>query len=170
MNTRVLIFLSISALFHSAALADSVMLFSESEAEKLTYDEVSFDSIAPGINAVKMRGTSSSSNNINGPIVKLHQPKLDSSKGSNHISVETPTPLHIQFIANNANIDMESLEVEARKGIFSKSLTKKVLPYFVNHSINIEQLNIPSGNFLISILINDVEGNKTIATYRLSVK
>lgn len=65
---------------------------------------------------------------------------------------------------------MSSLEVVARKGIFSKSLTERLKPYVDGTSLNVKKAEIPAGRFLIQISIADLNGRATAQSYELLVQ
>jgi hypothetical protein len=64
---------------------------------------------------------------------------------------------------------MESLNIEARKGFFSKSLTEMLRPYIRGDRIESNQVEIPTGQFILGVSIADTNGNTTDTTYRLEV-
>jgi hypothetical protein len=65
---------------------------------------------------------------------------------------------------------MDSLNVEARKGLFSKSLTNLLRPYIRGDRIEVTNLEIPSGRFMLDVSIADTNGNTTAASYLLEVR
>jgi len=73
------------------------------------------------------------------------------------------------FEARSAPVRMDSLNVEARKGFFSKSLTELLRPYVHGEEIELSQVEIPTGRFMLDISIADTNGNTTDGTYRLEV-
>jgi len=85
------------------------------------------------------------------------------------ISTTTPTRLSVSFEENQAPVDMASLDVSASKGFFSKSLTSLLKPYVAGTDLRVDQLEIPTGRFLITIEIADAHGEKTAETFRLDV-
>jgi hypothetical protein len=75
----------------------------------------------------------------------------------------------VLFNKRPAPVDMESLHVIAKKGIFSKTLTDRLKPYIQGTSIIAKRIKFPEGRFLIQISIADLKGMKTTETYRLKV-
>jgi hypothetical protein len=65
---------------------------------------------------------------------------------------------------------MNSLQIEARKWPFSKSLTARLKPYIQGTSLQAKGVSIPEGLFVIQIEIADVAGAKTVGTYRLMAR
>jgi hypothetical protein len=86
-------------------------------------------------------------------------------------TIETPTPanLVVLFEPRNSPVDMKSLDVEAHKGFFSKSLTALLRPYIHGDAIELSKVEIPAGRFMLDITIADQVGDTTDATYRLEV-
>jgi hypothetical protein len=105
-----------------------------------------------------------------GPRILVQRPELKGSKDDPLIETASPLDLFVSIERNKAPVDMDSLEIKAKKGFFSKSLTKKLRPYIKGTVIQAEGIKVPSGKFIIQITISDSEGAKTIASYRLSVK
>jgi hypothetical protein len=104
-----------------------------------------------------------------GPRVVVEQPNLNTADGAPRIDLGTPARLVVRFEENQAPVDMGSLEVNARKGFFSKSLTSLLKPYLRGTTLQVEELQVPEGNFLVEIQIADTEGSRTLESYRLQV-
>ncbi len=104
-----------------------------------------------------------------GPIIDFKEPSVTDPKNP---TLETVSPLSlvILFQQNSAPVDMNSLEIVAKKGFFKKNLTNRVKPYVQGTTINATDLEIPSGKFKIQIIIADVKGNQTSIEYRLQVQ
>jgi hypothetical protein len=85
------------------------------------------------------------------------------------IETQSPTDLDVVFEPRDAPVRMDSLNVEARKGFFSKPLTAMLRPYIRGDSIEMSQVKIPTGRFMLDISIADTSGNITDTTYRLEV-
>jgi len=69
-----------------------------------------------------------------------------------------------------APVDMGSLEVRAKKGFFSVSLTDRLKPYLRGATLEATAIKIPEGRFLIQVEIADRSGGRTVDTFRLEVK
>ena len=65
---------------------------------------------------------------------------------------------------------MDSLEVRAKKGWFTKSLTSRLKPYIAGTTLAVESLDIPVGAFRIEIEIADRTGAQTVRAYYLDVR
>ena len=105
-----------------------------------------------------------------GPRVVVKRPQVLDTTDGPIIQTGSPTAFIVSFEENRAPVDMDSLEIRARKGIFSKSLTDRLKPYLRGTAIEAEAVNVPEGRFLIQIEIADKTGEKTVETYRLEVK
>ena len=105
-----------------------------------------------------------------GPSIVLQSPTITSVR-ANPPTITTVTPLDffIVFEPRAAPINMASLEVRARKGFFSKSLTDRLKPYIDGTTIQAKDLNVPTGTFHIEIEIADNGGQKTFEEYYLQV-
>jgi hypothetical protein len=64
-----------------------------------------------------------------GPHILLHSPQPNETGVERRIETVTPLDLLILFEANHAAVDMDSLQVTARKWFFTKSLTALLRPY-----------------------------------------
>ena len=65
---------------------------------------------------------------------------------------------------------MESLEIKAKKGILSMSLTPRLKPFIEGTSLKAGSVTVPEGRFLIQIEILDKSGAKAVEQYRLDVR
>jgi hypothetical protein len=105
-----------------------------------------------------------------GPRVVVQHPTVEQTADGATILTGSPTDLRISFEPTRAPVDMESLEVRAKKAIFSVSLTDRLKPYLRGTNLEATGVNVPEGRFLIQIEIADKSGQKTVETYRLEVK
>ena len=111
---------------------------------------------------IRTRGISS------GPIITFQTPPL-SNNGNPTLEASSPLSLMVIFEEKNAPVDMASLEVVAKKGFFSKSLTDRITPFVDGTTLKASGLEIPKGKFKIQIVIADIQGNQTSNEYRLMV-
>jgi hypothetical protein len=102
--------------------------------------------------------------------VVVQHPTVEQTADGATILTGSPTDLRISFEPTRAPVDMESLEVRAKKAIFSVSLTDRLKPYLRGTNLEATGVNVPEGRFLIQIEIADKSGQKTVETYRLEVK
>ncbi len=132
--------------------------FSAEEAELLRLSETEW-----AMPIIETRGVS------NGPRIDVLIPFIEDN--SNPIlKAISPLKLSIVFQENSYPVDMGSLEVVAKKGFFSKSLTDRVKPFVEGTTLKVSGLKIPSGKFKIQIVIADLQGNKTSSEYKLIIK
>jgi hypothetical protein len=104
-----------------------------------------------------------------GPRIVIRKPHVLADKGHRTIETASPTDLTVQFEENGAPVDMQTLEVTARKGFFSKSLTPVLKPFLRGTTLDASQLAVPSGSFMVEIAISDSLGHKTQDVYDLRV-
>jgi hypothetical protein len=105
-----------------------------------------------------------------GPRIVIQHPDVTDTEIGAVLFTSSPTHLSVLFEENRAPVNMTSLQVRARKGIFTKSLTSLLRPYIDGSRLNAEGVEVPEGRFHIEIEIADVEGMNTIETYSLEVK
>ena len=102
-----------------------------------------------------------------GPRIIIKRPPIKDVADGPLIETISPTDLMIFFEENRASVDMNSLQVEAKKWLFTLSLTARLRPYIQGTSLQAKGVQVPEGLFVIQIEIADVAGAKTVGTYRL---
>lgn len=142
----------------AASAQKAALLFTESEAQELRVLDDDWDPVP--------RARSASL----GPVILIHIPLVKLIDGGETLETSSPTHMKVAFEANQAPVDMSSLQVNARKGILSKSLTERLKPFLDGTTLTVEGLEVPSGKFQIQIAVKDLEGNETKRTYRLIVE
>jgi hypothetical protein len=105
-----------------------------------------------------------------GPRVVVREPTVTRTPDGAVIETTPLTRFIISFEPNRAPVDMETLEIKARKGLFSVSLTPRLKPYIQGTSLQAERVSIPEGRFVVQIEIVDSAGAKTVEQYRLDVR
>jgi len=105
-----------------------------------------------------------------GPRIVMQRPSVKETGAGLTIVAGTPTDFYILFEPNQAPVNMDSLQIRARKGIFAKSLTAVLHPYIRGTSLQANTVRIPEGRFRIEIGIADMAGAQTIQTYALEVR
>ena len=105
-----------------------------------------------------------------GPRVLVQRPPVRDTEDGPIIETAPPMDFVVFFEQNVAPVNMDSLEIKARKGLFSMSLTPRLKPYISGSSLEAQGLTIPEGKFLIQIEIEDTAGARTVQSYRLEVK
>ncbi len=137
--------------------AATTRLFSEEDAVQLRLTESEWEE------SVAVRDVT------RGPLIVLQTPPVEQSARGPLIATTTPVDLVVLFEENEAPVDMASLSVRAKKGIFSKSLTDTLKPYIDGTTVKAKGLDVPTGKFKIEIQVADTGGERTKDTYRLEV-
>ena len=102
-----------------------------------------------------------------GPRIIIKRPPIKDTADGPLIDTISPTDIIILFEENRAPVDMNSLQIEAKKWLFTLSLTARLKPYIQGTSLQAKGVQVPEGSFVIQIKIADVAGAKTVGTYRL---
>lgn len=102
-----------------------------------------------------------------GPRIIIKKPQVDFETST--IVLNTPADLLVFFEKNREPVDMNSLNVVAKKGFFSKSLKERLEPFIQGTTLDVQNMELPSGKFRILISIADESGKKTKQEYRLRV-
>ncbi|HSF14376.1 MAG TPA: hypothetical protein VLK65_02355 [Vicinamibacteria bacterium] len=142
----------------SGAGREEVVLFTEGEAGELRIEENKWDPV-PRARSAQL-----------GPVIVVRSPEVKRVEGSDIIEAHSPTDLEVHFQENQAPIDMSSLQISAKKGPFSKSLTDRLRPFVRGTTLAVDKVDVPSGKFQIEIVIKDDQGQETAETYRLIVE
>jgi hypothetical protein len=102
-----------------------------------------------------------------GPRIVIERPPIKDAADGPIIDTISPTDVIIVFEENRAPVDMTSLQIEAKKWLFTLSLTARLKPYIQGTRLHGKGVQVPEGLFVIQIQIADVAGAKTVGTYRL---
>lgn len=159
-----LLCLSIPGLFQAQSEQGAVVLLTEEEAARLRLTEEQFE-----WQVEYQRGTLShdDSDQQPGPRIDFQNPTITDPPSV--VETTTPLALSVAFMPNRAPIDIESLEVRAKRGILRRRITSMVLPYVVPDGDGwrfvIESAAIPRGRFRIEIEIADENGERTVQSY-----
>jgi hypothetical protein len=105
-----------------------------------------------------------------GPRIVVREPRVKDTPDGSVIETTPLTRFVISFEQTRAPVDMESLEIRARKGFFSVSLTPRLKPYVTGTNLRADTVTIPEGSFRVQIEIVDTAGARTTESYRLEVK
>ena len=135
-----------------------LMLFSPDEASRLRLGRDELKIVEPGL-----RGTS-------GPRILFRAPTVKQTSDGAVIETTPSTSFLIVFEPNGSPVDMDSLEIKAKKGILSMSLTPRLKPFIEGTILKAESVAVPEGKFLIQIEILDKAGARAIEKYRLDVR
>ena len=134
-------------------------LLSPQEAEQLQLTDEEWQQPTPRTRALNL-----------GPHIVIENPSVRETNGGRTLEAVTPLDLSVRFEENRSPVNMSSLQVTARKGIFSKSLTALLLPYVQGATLQVSGAEIPQGKFQLEVVVADQNGAKTVETYRLEVK
>jgi hypothetical protein len=134
-------------------------LFSDREAAQLNLTDEQWRRLAPSLREFPV-----------GPRIIIQHPAVQDQSADPTIVTFSPVDLMIAFEENRAPVDMGSLQVIAKKGFFSKSLTGLLRPYIRGTFLEAKGVKVPSGRFRIRISIADQKGVKTEKEYRLRIK
>jgi hypothetical protein len=134
-------------------------LFSDREAAQLNLTDELWREVGPSLREFPL-----------GPRIIIQHPAVQDQSANPTIDTFSPVDLMIAFEENRAPVDMGSLEVIAKKGFFSKSLTGLLRPYIRGTFLEAKGVKVPSGRFRIRISIADQKGTKTEKEYRLRIK
>lgn len=104
-----------------------------------------------------------------GPWIIIQQPEIQKHTTGRTLRCSSPLTLEVIFRINKAPVDMGSLEITARKGVFSKSLTHRLAPFIRENTISAENVAIPPGHYCVEVSIADIQGATTVRTYGLQV-
>jgi hypothetical protein len=105
-----------------------------------------------------------------GPRIIIKRPPLKDAADGPLIETISPTDFIIFFEENRAPVNMNSLQIEAKKWLFTLSLTPRLRPYIQGTSLQAQGVEVPAGLFVIQIEIADIAGAKTVGTYRLMAR
>ena len=136
--------------------ADSVVLFTSQEARELRLNEREWR------HGARQRALAM------GPKIVVRRPPLMPGDIPT-IETQSPTDLLVIFEPRDSPVSMDSLNITARKGLFSKSLTELLRPYIRGDAIEVSRVEIPTGRFMLDVSIADTKGNTTSTSYRLEV-
>jgi hypothetical protein len=150
----------------------TIVFMTSQEADQLSHSEAEWkDFIAEWITLQRSGDLYYASKALpgNGPIIIIQVPETAKNSDIPTIETTTTTDLLIVFQDGRTPVDMETLQVVAKKGFFKKSLTHRLKPYIQGTSLHARSVTIPTGKFLIQVSIADRGGIKTTETYLLKV-
>jgi len=149
----------ISAFQTEGSAKQRLVLFSDWEAPQLNLTDEQWRRVGPSLREFPL-----------GPHIIIQRPTVQDQSANPTIVTFSPVDLMIAFEENRAPVDMGSLQVIAKKGFFSKSLTGLLRPYIRGTFLEARGVKIPSGRFRIRISIADQKGAKTEKEFRLRIK
>jgi hypothetical protein len=77
----------------------------------------------------------------------------------------------MHFMAHGAPVKLQTLEVCGKAWGFQQCFTDKLKPYLNanTNTLNVPNLDIPTGKYTIEIRIADEQGQETVAHYKVAV-
>ncbi|WP_319581695.1 hypothetical protein [uncultured Pseudodesulfovibrio sp.] len=144
----------------SVSTAGSLSLLSADEAQELALDDAEWE-----------KGVASKGIGFGvGPKIVFESPEVENT--DNGMVIKSPSQLSLLVVFKDgvAQVDMNTLNIRARKGWFSKNLTQRLAPYLEGNSIKAENVEIPSGRFKLEIKIADSKGNESIQEYLCEIQ
>jgi hypothetical protein len=105
-----------------------------------------------------------------GPRIVIQKPQITGTATHPTLETDSPADIIVAFEALHAPVNMDSLQVTAKKGWFTKSLTDRLTPFVEGTQLAATGVKIPRGQFLIQIAIADQQGTERVETYRLTVR
>lgn len=136
---------------------DELLLFTALEADELRQTKDDWDLI-PRTRSLP-----------DGPLIRIKYPQTKNTKYGPTVETFSPAKFLVVFKENHAPVNMNSLQIYAKKGWIKKSLTARFKPYIEGNSIKVDKMKVPRGKFTLNITIADQDGNETLETYRLVV-
>jgi hypothetical protein len=155
---HLVILLCLVALSGTASAQSRLLLLSPDEAVRLRLGREEQLGAGP-----TLRGTT-------GPRILVQEPVVRQTSNGAVIETTPSTSFFIVFEANGSPVDMDSLEIKAKKGILSMSLTPRLRPFIEGTSLKAGSVTVPEGRFLIQIEILDKAGARAMEQYRLDVR
>jgi hypothetical protein len=106
-----------------------------------------------------------------GPLIAVRSPSVQPTKPVPTIATTTPIHFTVHFLAQGAPVKLETLEVCAAAWGFQRCFTDKLKPYLNanTNTLDVPNLEIPTGKYVIEIRIADAQGQETVADYKVAV-
>ncbi len=139
-------------------------LFTTEEAEKLRLKDEEWkivDELLTRRQALSTRG----------PLIAVRSPSVQPTKPIPTIETTTPIHLAVHFLAHGAPVKLQTLEICGKSWGFERCFTAKLTPYLNVHTniLDVPNLDIPTGKYVIEIRIADEKGQETVADYKVAV-
>lgn len=139
---------------------DGFMLLSVQEAKELQLDDAEWEE----------GGMPKSFGFGIGPKIIFESPQVEETDKGLIIASPSQMDLLVVFRDGVSPVDMETLNIKAKKGWFSKNLTKRLQPYLHGQSLKAENVKIPSGRFKLEIKVSDHKGNESLQEYLCEIR
>jgi hypothetical protein len=106
-----------------------------------------------------------------GPLIAVRSPRVQPTQPIPTIETPTPVNLQVHFMENRAPVKLETLEMCGKAWGFQRCFTDKLKPYLNANTniLDVPNLDIPTGKYVIEIRIADEQGQETVAYYKIAV-
>jgi hypothetical protein len=106
-----------------------------------------------------------------GPLIAVRSPRVQPTQPIPTIETLTPVNLTVHFMENGAPVKLETLEMCGKAWGFQRCFTDKLKPYLNANTnlLDVPNLDIPTGKYVIEIRIADEQGQETVAYYKIAV-
>jgi len=106
-----------------------------------------------------------------GPLIAVRSPRVQPTQPIPTIETATPVHLQVHFMENGAPVQLETLEMCGKAWGFQRCFTDTLKPYLnaATNILDVPNLDIPTGKYVIEIRIADEQGQETVAYYKLAV-
>lgn len=140
--------------------ARGVKLFTEEQAREIRLTDEEWDVVE------RQRGVPP------GPRIVVHQPEVVETDSGAAATVASPFDFIVLFEANQAAVDMETLDIFAKRRLvpIKHQLTPYLLPFINGDALRAREVETPRGRYLIHIAIADAEGRLSETEFRLHVR
>jgi hypothetical protein len=141
-----------------------IVLFTAEEAERLRLLEEEWKIIDEILTRRQALST-------HGPLIAVRSPSVQPTQPIPTIDTATPITLAVHFLENGAPVKLETLEVCGKAWGVRRCFTDKLKPYLnaATNSLDVPNLDIPTGKYVIEIRIADEKGQETVANYKMAV-
>lgn len=106
-----------------------------------------------------------------GPLIAVRSPNVQPTKPTPTIETTTPIHLAVHFMAHEAPVKLQTLEICGKAWGVERCFTDKLKPYLNarTNMLDVPTLEIPTGKYVIEIRIADKQGQMTVADYKVAV-
>jgi len=142
----------------------AIPVFTAEEAKKLRLKEKEWEIIDELLTRRQALST-------RGPLIAVRSPSVQPTKPVPTIETTTPIHLAVHFMAHGAPVKWETLEICGKAWGFQRCFTDKLKPYLnaKTNILDVANLDMPTGKYVIEIRIADKKGQETVAYYKVAV-
>lgn len=160
-----ILFVAVITFLSTPALGASLVLLTPEEADKLSMSEMDWLNLPRALPMAKGKGMAIS----NGPAILFEDPVEQKVPSGSVLEATSPTTMWVRFEQKLAPVDISTLDVKVCKSFFCKQLNDLLAPYIVGTELRAENVEIPKGNFKVTIVIADQQGNITQEDFLLKI-